>query len=48
MCAFDLLEDDVGVCKLDGLVGKFVVGRYFCQIFCIFQLLTVETNILMH
>jgi hypothetical protein len=48
MCAFDFLENDVGVCKFGGLVGKFVVGEYFCQIFYIFRLLIVETNILMH
>jgi len=48
MCVSGFLEDDVGVHKFGGLVGRFVVGEYFYQILCMFQLLIVETNILMH
>jgi hypothetical protein len=44
----DFLEDDVEVRKFGGLVGRFVAREYFCWIFCTFQLLTIETNILMH
>jgi hypothetical protein len=42
------LEDDVGVRKFGGLVGRFVAQEYFCWILCMFQLLTIETNILVH
>ncbi len=44
----DFLEDDVGVRKFGGLVGRFVAQEYFCWILCMFQLLTIETNILVH
>ncbi len=47
MCVFDFLEYD-GVCKFGGLVGRFVIKEYICQIFYMFRLLIVETNILMH
>ncbi len=44
----DFLEDDIGVRKFGGLVGRFVIGEYFCWIFYMFQLWAIETNILMH
>jgi hypothetical protein len=47
MYVFDFLEYD-GVCKFGGLVGRFVIKKYICQIFYMFRLFIVETNILMH
>jgi hypothetical protein len=36
MCASSLLENDIGVHKFGGLVGRFVTREYFCQIFYMF------------